>query len=117
MIIKKFSIFEKLEVIKSDKDRDIKDVINGLRGIPKDRKEWALKLLKPYTKAGNSKITELELHPLLKKKISDGGYPDGFSMGIDKNGYFIHTHRGRSKSYDSPDKITVKEIKAVESTG
>jgi hypothetical protein len=46
---------------------------------------------------GKSKITGLRLHPLLRKKISEGNYPDGFDMGIDKNGYFIHTHRARSK--------------------
>ena len=37
--------------------------------------------------------------------------------GIDKNGYFIHTHRARSKSHKTPKGITNKEIKFIDSTG
>lgn len=98
-------------------DRDIKDIILNLKNITKERKEEALTLLKPYTKAGNSKITELNLSKKLIDKLKKGGYPSGFSMGIDKDGYFIHTHRSRSKSYESPDKIPVKDIKFIDSTG
>jgi len=108
-------INEKKSELKSGKD--IKDVISGLRGISKGRKEEALTLLKSYTKAGKSKIFGLNLHPLLRNKITKGDYPDGFDMGIDKNGYFIHTHRARSKSHESPDKISVREIKFIDSTG
>lgn len=97
--------------------KDIKDVILGLKGIDKDRKQEALSLLKGYTKAGSSKITGLNLAKSLRDKIKKGGYPSGFDMGIDKDGYFIHTHRARSKSYSSPDKISVKDIKFIDSTG
>ncbi len=98
--------------------KDIKDTINNLRGgISKEMKEVALELLLPYTRAGKGRITELQLHPLLKKKIKEGAYPDGFSMGIDKNGYFIMTHRARSKSHEKPDGITAKEMKFIDSTG
>lgn len=38
-------------------------------------------------------------------------------MGIDKDGYFIHTHRARSKSFETPSKITAKAMKFIESTG
>ena len=96
---------------------DIETSIKYLKKIPKELKEEALKLVTSSTKAKNGKITELKLHPDLKKKIADGGYPDGFSMGIDKDGYFIHTHRVRSKSHEKPDGITVKEIKFIETTG
>jgi hypothetical protein len=41
----------------------------------------------------------------------------GCSLGIDKDGYFIYTHRGRSKSHKNPATFTVKEIRFVESTG
>ena len=41
----------------------------------------------------------------------------GFSMGADKNGFFIHTHRGRSKSFKTPESIPEKDRKWVESTG
>ena len=38
-------------------------------------------------------------------------------MGMDKNGYFIYTHRARSKSYDKASQISVKDIKLINSTG
>lgn len=96
---------------------DIKMTIKNLRGISKDNKEIALTLLKPYTKAGKGKIFGLKLHPGLKKKISEGDYPNGYDMGIDKDGFFIHTHRGRSKSHEKPEGITAKEMKFIDSTG
>lgn len=104
------------ESIKGKNYRDIKDVIKYAR-IPKELKEVALEHLKEYTKCIKSKISGLELHKDLKSKISEKDLPNGFDMGIDKDGYYIHTHRARSKSYPSPDKITVKDIKFVDSTG
>ena len=106
---------KKFEKFSNDK-LSIKDHIEHAR-IPDEYKDIALKLLKPYTSVRKSVIYELELHPDLKKKIKEKGLPDGFSMGIDKNGFFIQTHRCRSKSHPSPDKITIKEIKFVDSTG
>lgn len=41
----------------------------------------------------------------------------GFSCGKDKNGYFIYTHRTRSKSYNSLSDVTMKDIKFIDSTG
>jgi hypothetical protein len=99
------------------KDIDIKDTIKNLHKISKEQKDVALKLLKSYTKAGKGKITGLELHPDLENKIKKGGYPSGYDMGIDKDGYFIHTHRARSKSHENPDGITAKEMKFIDSTG
>jgi len=99
------------------KEIDIKDTIKNLRGVSKENKDLAIGLLKSYTKAGKGKITGLELHPELKKKISDGEYPSGYDMGIDKDGFFIHTHRARSKSHEKPNGITAKEMKFIDSTG
>jgi hypothetical protein len=96
--------------------QDVKFHIQHAR-IPEEYKEIALKLLKPYTRVKKSVIYELQLHPDLKKKIKEKNLPNGFSMGIDKAGFFIQTHRCRSKSHPSPDKITIKEIKFVDSTG
>jgi len=59
----------------------------------------------------------LQLHRDLKKKIKEMGLPEGFSMGVDKDGYYIHTHRARSKSYEKPDAISIKDIKFIDSTG
>jgi hypothetical protein len=96
---------------------DINDSIKYLKKIPKDLKNVALGLLKQYSKAENGKITGLELTPDLKEKINKKNLPNGFDMGIDKDGYFIHTHRARSKSYKSPLEIPIKDIKFINSTG
>ena len=41
----------------------------------------------------------------------------GCDLGADKNGFFVFTHRARSKSYAEIDKIPEKDIKFIESTG
>lgn len=41
----------------------------------------------------------------------------GFSCKKDKKGFYIATHRARSKSYNSLDKIQMKDIKFITSTG
>lgn len=46
-----------------------------------------------------------------------GYHGRGVSLGIDENGYFVYTHRARSKSYKSEISIPVKTVKWVESTG
>ncbi len=45
------------------------------------------------------------------------GLDGGVSMGADEDGFFIYTHRARSKSYSSPDKIPKKVQKFINSTG
>lgn len=99
------------------KDRGIKDKIKYVRGVSDELKDFALSHLETYTNAAKGRISGLKLHPDLKKKIKEKGLPDGFSMGVDKDGYYIHTHRARSKSYEKPDAISVKDIKFIDSTG
>jgi hypothetical protein len=99
------------------KDRDIKDKIKYVRGVSDELKDFALNHLETYTNAAKGRISGLRLHPDLKKKIKEKGLPDGFSMGVDKDGYYIHTHRARSKSYEKPDAISIKDIKFIDSTG
>ena len=41
----------------------------------------------------------------------------GVSFFKDKDGYYCTTHRARSKSKKSPDKITKTELEFIESTG
>lgn len=41
----------------------------------------------------------------------------GVSVGEDKKGFYVYTHRCRSKSYPSTDKIPDSVIKWIESTG
>lgn len=105
------------ESMKSADHVDVKDSIKYARGISSENKELALSLLGPYTKCKKGRITGLELHPDLKKKIADGNLPSGFDMGIDKDGFFVHTHRARCKSFKKPELIGIKEIKFIDSTG
>lgn len=42
---------------------------------------------------------------------------DGISLGKDKKGFFVYTHRWRSKSYNKPESIPIKDIKFCETTG
>lgn len=44
------------------------------------------------------------------------GVKYGCSIKQDKDGYYAYTHRARSKSYPSPDKIPVKVLKFIDST-
>ena len=39
------------------------------------------------------------------------------SFGANKDGFFVYTHRARSKAHKDPLKITKKEIDFIESTG
>jgi len=115
MIIKKYIEF--LESKSLENSVPIEVSIKYLKKLPKELKEFALNHLQSYTKAKNGKITGLLLPEDLSNKIKEGGYPNGFSLGVDKNGYFIHTHRARSKSYKRAIDIPVKDIKFIDSTG
>lgn len=101
------------EYSKEDKITKIKN----LKKLPKEYKEEAYKLIQYSTHAENGRVTNLLLHPELKRKIDENGYPSGYSMGIDKDGYYIHTHRARGKSHKKPSGITAKEMKFINSTG
>ncbi len=96
---------------------DIKKTINNLHGLSKEFKEIACNYVKSGTRAGKGKVSGLSLHKDLKKKIEVNELPSGFDMGIDKNGYYVHTHRARSKSHMNPGNISIKEIKFIDSTG
>ncbi len=106
-----------IKAFESFADKDVKTTIKNLKKLPTELKEAAYNLIGSLTHAENGKIFGLNLHPDLIEKINKHGYPDGFSMGIDKDGYFIHTHRARSKSFETPSKITAKAMKFIESTG
>jgi hypothetical protein len=107
---------EKYSIFSFNKEEKMKSIKN-LHGLPKELKEVAYDLVQFVTSAKKGKVFGLMFHPDLKKKIKEGGYPDGYDMGIDKDGYFIHTHRGRSKSHSKPYGITAKEMKFIDSTG
>lgn len=106
------SFFEKF-----DNERSIEDRIKYVRGISNENKEYALMYLNTYTKAAKGKITGLRLPEEFLAKLQTEGLPSGFDMGIDNKGFFIHTHRGRSKSFDSLMDIPDESIRYVDSTG
>jgi hypothetical protein len=94
-----------------------REEIKKLRGLNKERKEMAQKLVQYITHAKSGKVSGLRIHPLLAKKCRLEKLPTGFSMGLDKDGWFIHTHRARSESRAEPLDFTKKEIKWIDSTG
>lgn len=100
-----------------NKKAEIEKHIRNARGISDENKEFALNNYKTYSEIKKSRIFNLNLHPKLKEKIKNKKLPNGFDMGIDKDGFFIHTHRARSKSYENPENISVKDIKFIDSTG
>ena len=98
-----------------DKD-EIQSKIKNLHKLPSEYKEAVMDLVEFGTRAKNGIVTGLLLDAKLKQKIKDNDYPHGYSMGVDKNGFFVHTHRARSKSYESPEKIPAKDLKFIDST-
>lgn len=76
-------------------------------------------LILPYVTSSSSYKTGGFLFGLRKppgmSKISSK--ITGVSFGADKNGFFVYTHRARSKSHENPLKITKKEIDFIETTG
>ena len=98
-------------------DEEVINSIKRSRKLSQELKDFALSHLKWYSKYDNGIVTELKLHTNLKKKIKEKELPSGFSMGVDENGYFIHTHRARSKSFKKPESITIKCIKFIDGTG
>jgi len=95
----------------------VSDMIKKSRKLSQELKDFAISNLKSYSEYNSGVVTNLNLHTNLRKKIREKELPSGFYMGVDKNGYFIHTHRARSKSFKKPESITVKAIKFIDSTG
>lgn len=59
----------------------------------------------------NEKYINVTIPNHLREKMK------GVSLKKDKDGYFVTTHRCRSDSYESPDKIPDYKIKRIASTG
>jgi len=86
-----------------------KDGLINSHTIPKEMKEKILPFVNDNSYYYNKKMIDLT--------IPDGKNFDGVSLGADKNGFFVMTHRARSKSYESPDKIPHENIIRTASTG
>lgn len=63
----------------------------------------------------NKRVNQLTLNEITYPHQS-GRYA-GTSVGRDREGYFVTTHRARSKSYPNPIKIPDSKIKVIKSTG
>ena len=103
------------ESTKKSKYIKAKDSLMKSKSIDKEMKELILK----YMLGGSTYHEGGYVHGLSKpQKLCDKSKKiDGVSMGADKNGFYVYTHRAKSKSHPTPEQITVKEIKFIESTG
>jgi hypothetical protein len=103
------------KIIKSKPIPTVTESINRSRKLPAKMKPEILK----YVSISSSRYINGVVYELVKpiamgtisKKIQ------GCSLGADKNGFFVHTHRARSKSFPLPLKIDKKSIDFIESTG
>jgi len=94
----------------SEKADDVKGKVERSKKLSKEMKDKIIPLIINKgiygTSYDNGRVFRLK-YPLSK----------GCSLGADKDGFFVFTHRARSKSKLSIEKITQKEIKFIESTG
>lgn len=106
------------ELDEANSSEAIKKKIKHVRGLSDECRAYAMENHSDWMHdIGSGRISGLKKHPDLEKKIKEENLPSGFSMGVDKNGYYIHTHRARSKSRTNPSGFTQKEIKFIDSTG
>lgn len=89
---------------------NVKEKVERSKKLPKEMKEKILPLII------NSGIhgTKYRDGRVFHLKNSPG---KGCDLGADKDGFFVFTHRARSKSKPDIDKISQKDIKFIESTG
>jgi hypothetical protein len=93
---------------------DVKKSIALSRKLPASMKEIILKYVTTSSRYKDGAVYGLRKPngmSKISKKIS------GCSLGADKNGFFVYTHRARCKSKMNPLKITKKDIDFIESTG
>jgi len=97
------------------KYQQVKDSINRSKSIDKEMKEKIIGYITSGSRyAEGGRVYGLSKPNELRDKSNK---VNGVSMGADKNGFFVYTHRARSKSYSEPGKIPVKDIEFIESTG
>lgn len=62
-------------------------------------------------------MTKTKGNQPLQKSLTKNGKKYNVGISMDKDGYYAHTHRARSKSYSSKKDIPVNVLKFIESTG
>ena len=86
---------------------DVEEKVKRSKKLPAEIKEKIFPLIvKGETEYRDGKVFRLR-YPKSK----------GCDLGADKNGFFVFTHRARSKSKEDIDKIPEKDIKFIKSTG
>lgn len=92
----------------------VQKTLERSKTIPEGMKKKITPLLNKDSKYSNKMVFGLKVPKELKKiKLGRG---DCFSLGADKNGFFVYTHRARSKSYKLYKNIPAKEVKFIGST-
>ena len=104
-----------LSIINESDYEETKNSLMKSKSIDSEMKQRILK----YLTSGSTYKEGGHIHGLSKPKELMDKTPkaDGVSMGADKNGFFVYTHRARSDSHEWPEKIPIKEINFIESTG
>lgn len=100
--------YPRLSDILNEKKMNARQLVKRSK-LPKEIKEKILKLGVASYKNGRA-------HGIKKPKVKGKNF-NGVSLGADKDGFYVYTHRARSKSYKDPTKISNKDIKFIESTG
>lgn len=103
------------ETLNESEYNDNKNALMRSKTISKEMKEEILK----YFTGGSTYHEGGHVNGLSKPKelTEKSSKASGVGLGADKNGFFVYTHRARSKSHADPGKIPVKEIDFIESTG
>lgn len=94
---------------------EAKNSLMQSKSISKEMKEKILK----YLTGGSTYIEGGRVHGLMKPKefTEKTKKSTGVSLGADKDGFYCYTHRAASGRHELPEKIPVKEIEFIESTG
>ena len=94
---------------------DVKGKVERSKKIPKEMKEKIIPLLVSAgihgSKYNDGRVTDLKIPKIPGKSLK------GVGLGADKDGFFVMTHRARSKSKPEIKDIPDKDIKFIESTG
>lgn len=114
-------VFESLNEFLNEKFSDKKfgkECISSIKNSRKLSKEMKEKILPLVfyndihgTYYNNGKVYRLKIPRISGKSFK------GVNLGADKDGFFVFTHRARSKSKSEIDKIPDKNIKFIEGTG
>jgi len=99
----------------SDETTDVKGKIERSKTLSKEMKDKILPLLISRGIHGsaylNGRIRNLKIPKINGKTFK------GVSLGADKDGFYVFTHRAASKRYKEIEDIPQKDINFIESTG